>query len=95
MKSAGLSLIHERVPSGTSEVRHYHLKARQFFFVLSGTVTLEVGGRREMLGRHEGLEVPPCVTHQISNESKSEVEFLVLSHPPGHGDRVSAIVKKA
>lgn len=65
VKSAGLSVIHERVPPGASEVRHFHRAARQFFFVLSGTVTIEVGGRVEVLRGHEGVEVPPGVPHRI------------------------------
>lgn len=76
------------MPPGTSEVRHFHVRARQFFFVLSGRTTLELAGRREILGRHEGIEFPPGVPHQMFNESEGEVEFIVVSQPPGHGDRV-------
>ena len=36
-----LSVIRERMPPGTAEVRHLHRNARQFFFVLSGTVHSE------------------------------------------------------
>lgn len=88
LRSAGLSVIHERMPPGAAEVRHYHVKARQFFFVLSGTATLEVGGHREVLREHEGVEVPPGLPHQMLNESDREVEFIVVSQPPSHGDRV-------
>lgn len=87
VKTPELSVIHERMPPGTAEVRHLHANSRQFFFVLSGTATLEVGGRREVLRRHEGVEVPPRVPHQMVNESEGEVEFIVVSHPSSHGDR--------
>ena len=90
VKSAGLSVIHERMPAGASEVRHFHRNSRQFFFVLSGTATIEVDGRVEVLREHEGVEVPPRIPHQMRNESEREVEFLVVSHPPSHGDRVVA-----
>ena len=40
LKSLGLSFIQERVPPGRREVRHYHLLAHQFFFVLSGSANL-------------------------------------------------------
>jgi oxalate decarboxylase/phosphoglucose isomerase-like protein (cupin superfamily) len=36
-----LSVIEEQMPSGASEVRHYHRNAQQFFFILSGQATLE------------------------------------------------------
>src|SRR5262249_48555468 len=89
VKCAELSVIHERMPANTAEVRHFHSKARQFFFVLSGTATLEIDGRREILQQHEGAEVPPNVPHQMCNESNEDVEFIVLSQPASHGDRVN------
>lgn len=90
VKTAELSVIHERMPSGAMEARHYHQKARQFFFVLSGTATFEIAGKREVLRKHEGVEVPPGVAHQMFNESEREVEFLVVSQPTSRGDRFSA-----
>jgi len=42
VKTAELSVIHERMPAGTSEAQHFHRRARQFFFVLSGTAVLVV-----------------------------------------------------
>jgi mannose-6-phosphate isomerase-like protein (cupin superfamily) len=88
VKHEELSVIHERMPSGTAEVRHYHQKSRQFFFVLSGTATLEVDGRREIIRSLEGVEIPPGVPHQMLNESENDVEFLVISHPTSKGDRI-------
>lgn len=89
VRQPGLSVIHERMPPGTSEVRHYHDHARQLFFVLSGTATLEVAGERELLGPQQGCEVPPGVPHQMFNLSDRDVEFLVISQPPTRGDRVA------
>ena len=88
VKTAELSVIHERMPAGTSEARHLHKRARQFFFVLSGTATLEIAGVRAVLQTHEGLEVPAEVPHQMFNESDEALEFLVVSQPASHGDRV-------
>lgn len=93
VKTAELSVIHERMPPGTSEVRHYHERAHQFFFVLQGTATLEIAGKIETLRRHEGAEVPPGVPHQISNVSERKVEFLVISQPTSRDDRFSAAGK--
>lgn len=90
VKTPELSVIHERMPPRAKEVRHYHAKSRQFFFVLSGAATLEIEGRREVLRKHEGAEVSPNVPHQMFNESDGEVEFLVISQPASHGDRFQA-----
>jgi mannose-6-phosphate isomerase-like protein (cupin superfamily) len=90
VKGSDLSVIHERMPAGTAEVRHYHERSRQFFFVLSGTAVLEVDGVSWELHPHEGMEVPPGVPHQMKNESGAETEFLVISQPTSRGDRVLA-----
>ncbi|WP_141432925.1 cupin domain-containing protein [Bacillus sp. 03113] len=90
VKNKDLSVIHERMPAHTSEVRHFHQKARQFFFVLSGNATLEMDGERITLNSNEGLEVPPLIPHQMLNESNEDIEFLVISQPISHGDRILA-----
>ena len=35
-KRRSLSVIEELMPPGAKEVRHFHVRARQFFFVLEG-----------------------------------------------------------
>lgn len=90
VKNSELSVIHERMPENTSEVRHYHSQARQFFFVLSGTATLEIDGEQVVLRPLEGVEVPPFLPHQMLNESNQPVEFLVISKPASKGDRILA-----
>ncbi|PYP76813.1 MAG: cupin domain-containing protein [Gemmatimonadetes bacterium] len=90
VRSASLSVIEERMPPATHEARHRHAHARQFFYVLSGTLTLEVEGTRHVLGARAGLELPPGAAHQAINESAADVEFLVVSTPPSHGDRIAA-----
>ncbi|MFC7749571.1 cupin domain-containing protein [Paenibacillus thermoaerophilus] len=90
VKNQDLSIIHERMPANTSEVRHYHQYARQFFFVLSGVATIEIEGKEMVLNPHEGVEVPPLVPHQMFNKSNHDVEFLVISQPTSKGDRVLA-----
>lgn len=90
LKSDGLSVIQERMPAGTSEARHFHHAARQFFFVLAGTLKIESAEATEILQALEGLEIAPGVVHRVFNDSQGEVSFLVISQPPSHGDRVNA-----
>jgi mannose-6-phosphate isomerase-like protein (cupin superfamily) len=87
LKNDALTVIQECMPPGTAEVRHYHKKSRQFFYVLSGSASLECGGREEMVNPRQGLEIPPGVPHQIRNKGNAALEFLVISQPPSHGDR--------
>ncbi|MEK4149564.1 cupin domain-containing protein [Robertmurraya sp. FSL W8-0741] len=89
VKKSDLSIIHERMPPNTFEVRHYHEYSRQFFFVLKGEATLEVNGETIVLNPQEGYEISPLVPHQMFNRSDhADVEFIVISQPNNRGDRV-------
>lgn len=83
-----LNIIEEKMPTGTSETRHLHLRARQFFYVLEGELTLEVEREEFVLRVGEGVEVAPGKAHQAMNRSAKSTRFLVTSQPPSHGDRV-------
>lgn len=90
VKRDDFSIITERVPAGESEQRHFHVQARQFFYILAGEAVIEVNRERQVLRAQQGIEIPPGVAHQFRNESTSEVLFLVVSVPKSHGDRVPA-----
>ena len=87
VKSATLSVIHERMPPGSEEVRHFHHKSEQFFFVLSGIASLEVDGIVYQLAANQGMHVPAKSPHQMRNLTASDIEFTVTSTPPSQGDR--------
>ncbi|ALV94345.1 MULTISPECIES: cupin domain-containing protein [Pantoea] len=82
-------VIHERMPASSAEQRHYHSVSRQFFFVLSGELTMELQGEYHRLQAQQGIEIPPDAPHQARNDSASPVEFLVISHPTTRGDRTN------
>lgn len=88
VKTDELSIIHEKMPSKTSEVKHFHQKAKQFFFVLSGQATIEVNGEIIMLNENEGIEILPKIPHQMMNNSDCDIEFIVISSPTSKCDRV-------
>ena len=90
VKNETLSVIEEQMPPGTSEVRHYHRKAQQFFFVLAGNAEMELDGDTLMLGAGEGIHIAPEMVHRISNAAGEPLRFLVISQPPSNGDRVVA-----
>ncbi|WP_145949013.1 MULTISPECIES: GNAT family N-acetyltransferase [Paenibacillus] len=85
-----VSIIHERMPPGTSEQRHYHARAGQFFFVLFGTLDIEIEGTVHTLSAHQGMRVQPGAVHQVMNRSAEPVEFMVYSQPNSRGDRTLA-----
>ena len=88
VKGSDLSVIHERMPPGASEQRHSHERARQLFFVLTGSLTLEVEGTTHHIVAGQGLEIAPTAHHQAINTSPEAVEFLVVSAPTTRGDRI-------
>jgi mannose-6-phosphate isomerase-like protein (cupin superfamily) len=87
VKNSALSVIQERMPAGTAEARHFHRHAQQFFYILAGEAVMEVEGRSIRLTAGEGIWIPTGAAHQMKNASGGEVHFLVISHPPSHGDR--------
>lgn len=89
LKSDSLSVIQERMPPGTGEQLHYHHKAQQVFYILSGTATFEVGGELVEVTANQSLHIKPEVKHRILNKSDEDLNFLVISEPKAHGDRVN------
>lgn len=87
LKGTDLSVIHERVPPGAAEIAHFHSRARQFFFVLSGVATLEFVDRSVTFNHGQGVHVPPGTVHRFANHSTEDVVFLVISAPSTTGDR--------
>jgi mannose-6-phosphate isomerase-like protein (cupin superfamily) len=87
VRAAGMSVIEERMPPGTAETRHWHTRAIQFFYVLGGTLTMEVEGATHQLSSGIGLQVPSGTAHQARNEGPGDTSFLVISSPPHQGDR--------
>ncbi len=85
---ADMTAIQERMLAGTSEVRHHHERSRQFFYVLSGELTMEIEGEIHSLTAGDSIEIPPMKRHRAQNVSDGDVSFLVVSSPTTYGDRV-------
>lgn len=87
LQGGDLAVAEELMPPGTREVHHRHARARQFFYVLSGRLTMAQEGAIEHLGAGEGIEIAPGVPHQAINDGTEPVRFLVVSAPTTKGDR--------
>ena len=84
-----LSVIQERVPPAGGEAPHFHSRARQFFYVISGTATMELPDQTVSFGAGQGLHVPPNTVHRLVNTSDTDLVFLVISAPTTIGDRLN------
>ena len=69
VQTTALSIIEERMPPGTSEVRHYHQKSNQFFYVLQGSLSIEVAGNEFRLSAGQGVQVEAGEPHQVRNQA--------------------------
>lgn len=90
LKADSLSVIQERMPAGSSETRHYHIRSQQLFYVLSGTASFDIEGEIFLLNPGESIHVQKGRNHCIANPGAVALEFLVISEPKSHGDRVEA-----
>ncbi|MCB9233453.1 MAG: cupin domain-containing protein [Bacteroidia bacterium] len=88
-KSPGLSVIQEKMPPGNYDTMHFHKKSRQVFYILRGTAVFDVDGEEYIATAGQSIHISPGMVHRIRNASEEEIEFLVISSPPSHGDRVN------
>lgn len=83
-----LSVIQERMPPAATEQRHYHQRAQQVFYILSGTATFEVEGGIHVVEAGQSIHISPGQKHRIANKHAEDLHFLVISEPKTRGDRV-------
>ena len=89
LKTELLSVIQEKMPSGTSEQLHFHNRAQQVFYILSGTATFEIEGKITMVKTNESVAIRPGARHFIANENSEDLNFLVISQPISSSDRTN------
>ncbi len=79
LQTENLSVVLETVLPGVVEERHYHKEIRQFFYIISGTATIELDGQIETLISGQGIEIPAGLPHKLINETDKDLELLVVS----------------
>lgn len=87
LKTDELSVIAEKMPPHTFEDMHYHRKAKQFFYMLSGEAEMRFQSEIVTLKAGTGIEIDPMEIHQMRNMSDEMIEFIVVSIPKSHGDK--------
>ena len=85
----GISVIQERMPPGASEVSHFHERAKQFFFILNGRAEVSLDGKETVLHPGMGIEIASQCKHHIRNPGPDILEFILVSSPNTHDDRVN------
>lgn len=91
LKTDSLSVILEKMPPGTSEQFHFHNRSQQFFYILSGIATFEIEGQITIVKANDSIHIPHGIKHFISNKNEKDLNFLVISEPNSHGDRINIL----
>ncbi len=87
LDTESLSVKQERMPALASEQLHYHKKAQQFFFILSGVATFEVEDKMYRVQAGEGFFIESMKKHRIINQTRDDIQFILTSHPSTNNDR--------
>lgn len=74
------SLAEAVVPAESATQRHYHKLAEEFYFILEGTGTIEVGDETREIGPGDAILIPPGEWHTIS--ARDPLRFLCCCAPP-------------
>lgn len=87
--TTGLSVKQESMPPGAKEQLHFHKNAQQYFYILKGLATFHLDGDTDTIGAGTGVLIEPGCKHYIANDTRHELEFLVISQPNIGNDRVN------
>ena len=85
--AGGLQLSEVTMPAGApGPPLHRHARMHDLFYVLEGTLTVQVEDAEHELGPGGLACVPPGVAHTVRNRSGAPVRLLNLSTPGGFED---------
>lgn len=68
-------------PGGCTD-RHYHKKSEEIYFILEGTGTMELDGKKRSVATGDAILIPPGEWHQITAEGTTDLRFLCCCAPP-------------
>ncbi len=62
--------------------RHYHKKLTEVYYVLKGSIAVEIDGKTEDLNVGSLIMIYPDTHHKAWKTSKEDAEILVICCPP-------------
>jgi mannose-6-phosphate isomerase-like protein (cupin superfamily) len=75
------SLAEAIVPPGITTHAHYHRKAEEIYYILTGSGEVVVGEAAESVKPGDGIAIPPGAPHQIRNTGEEDLVFLCCCLP--------------
>ncbi len=70
-----------RLPPGSANTWHKHIRQEEFYFVLEGTGRMRVGEETLTVPKHGGVLVGPELLRQVFNDTEAEVLWLIVGAP--------------
>ena len=75
-----MGFIHVTIREPTK--KHYHKKLTEVYYVLNGSIDIEVDRKIEHLSKNQIIMVFPKTNHKAWKTSKEDAEILVVCCPP-------------
>lgn len=70
-----------RLPPGSANTLHKHVRAEEFYFVVEGVGRIRVGEETLTVPQHGGILVGPQLLRQVFNDTDSDVLWLIVGAP--------------
>ena len=70
-----------RLPPGSANTLHKHVRAEEFYFVLEGVGRMRVGDDTLTVPKHGGVLVGPDQLRQVFNDTAAEALWLIVGGP--------------
>lgn len=75
------SLAEASLPPGKRTQPHYHPRAEEIYYILSGTGVMTLSGQDRDVGPGDAIAIPPGAHHTIFNSGEGELVFLCMCAP--------------
>jgi mannose-6-phosphate isomerase-like protein (cupin superfamily) len=70
-----------RLPPGSANTWHKHIRAEEFYFVLEGVGRMRIGHETVTVPKHGGVLVRPDQLRQVFNDTDAEMLWLIIGAP--------------
>jgi len=70
-----------RLPPGSANTLHRHLRMEEFYFVVEGLGRLRVGDQTLTVPKHGGVLVGPEQLRQVFNDTETDALWLIIGAP--------------
>lgn len=75
------SLAEARLSAGQSTTPHYHPRAEEIYFIVSGNGQMRIGEEARAVESGDAIAIPPGAVHQIVNTGEAELRLLCCCAP--------------